>query len=234
MGSNRLIGKGAGAVKYDVITALSVAGLNAEPRQQISNTRLISLITARYNWQTDTLTIGQREMSLLWGVGERTAKREVKRWLESGILICKRQGVRGRVATYGLNIARLCEETEHVWAQVGPDFRERMHALKPDVAKVIRLEDARTQQLPAVADRGGGWESVMHVLRDRFPNQFDAWIAPLVAREDSGTLVLEARSAFAAEYIKTHFGREIYEAVLAHWSTPIQVVFRSSGMRNRL
>ena len=41
--------------------------------------RLIALITARYNWQRDELSVGQSEMARIWGVHDRTVKREVRR-----------------------------------------------------------------------------------------------------------------------------------------------------------
>jgi len=48
--------------------------------------RLISVVTARYNWRNDELSIGQRDMARLWAVNERTVKREMKRLTEANIL----------------------------------------------------------------------------------------------------------------------------------------------------
>ena len=42
-------GTDAGVIKYDLLTALSVAGLNGGPRLQTSLMRLIAAVTARYN-----------------------------------------------------------------------------------------------------------------------------------------------------------------------------------------
>lgn len=234
MDSRRLTGPGAGAVKYDIITALSVAGLNGDSGFQISMMRLISLITARYNWKHDTLTIGQREMAHLWGVGDRTAKREVKRWLDAGLLICAKPGVRGRVAMYRLNIARICEISADVWDQVGPDFSERMTAVAPREERVIRLETVRAAKEPRAEHGAGGWSGVCRRLEERFPSQYNAWIAPLRALPGEGEVILEARSAFAAEYIKTHFGRDICDAVHAEWGAPIRVVIRGESVPKRL
>jgi len=85
MDSRRVTGAGAGAVKYDILTALTVTGLNGTGGEAVSMARLIAVITARYNWRLDELSMGQREMAMLWGVGDRTVKREVKRWLEEGL-----------------------------------------------------------------------------------------------------------------------------------------------------
>ncbi len=224
MDNKRLNGRGAAVLKYDVLTALSVYGLNGSAADQISMARLSVLLTARYNWRTDELTMGQAEMSRLWGIGERTVKREVKRWLSSGLLICNQAGVRGRVARYRLNIPRLCEITAPVWAKVGPDFVERMTALKPNEAQVIRLDTvAKT-----VSNRGenAGWDAVCLQLSDRFPAQFSAWIAPLHPTFAGNVLTLDAKSLFAAEYASTHFGRDIAEAVAAEWGREVQIVIR--------
>ena len=224
MENRRVNGAGSGAVKYDILTALAVTGLNGSTRDQLSMARLTTLITARYNWRLDELSMGQREMASLWGVGDRTVKREVKRWLDTGLLICRRTGVRGRVAAYRLNLHRVCELTEPFWHLVGSDFSERMNRLTPGGERVIRLDAVRTTI--SHAGNATGWDSVRRQLADLFPTQFEAWIAPLVARDDGTRLVLEAKSAFAAEYVKTHFGRDIIDAVAAEWSEPREIVLR--------
>lgn len=224
MDNRRINGAGAGAVKYDILTALAVAGLNGNTRDQLSMARLTTLITARYNWRSDELSMGQREMAVLWGVGDRTVKREVKRWLDTGLLTCRRSGVRGRVAAYRLNLHRVSELTQPYWHLVGTDFCERMQRLTPGGDRVIRLDAVRT-----TLTSGGettGWECVRNQLADLFPTQFEAWLAPLVARDDGTRLVLEAKSAFAAEYVKTHFGRDIIDAVAAEWPEPREIVLR--------
>lgn len=224
MDNRRVTGAGSGAAKYDILTALTVAGLNGGSREQLSMSRLTALITARYNWRTDELSMGQREMGLLWGVGDRTVKREVKRWLDTGLLIVRRAGVRGRVAAYRLNLTRICEVTEPIWSLVGTDFQERMQRLKPGGERVIRLDTIRATLAPPSG--ATGWDEVRHQLSDLFPSQFDAWIAPLAAHDDGTRLVLQARSAFAAEYVKTHFGRDIIDAITAVWESPRDVVIQ--------
>ena len=219
---------GAGAVKYDILTALSVSGLNGSSADQLSMSRLISVITARYNWRNDELSMGQREMASLWGVRERTAKREVKRWLETGLLISRRSGVRGRVAAYRLNLHRICEITKPIWHLIGTDFTERMSSLLPGGDRIIRLDTLRPATTPV--STAVGWDGVRDQLNRLFPAQYETWIAPLQARDDGETLVLEARSAFAAEYVQTHFGRDIVDAVTAAWDTPRSIVIR--GLAN--
>ena len=224
MENTRLSGPGAGVVKYDLLTALSVYGLNGSAADHLSMSRLAALITARYNWRTDDLTMGQAEMSRLWGIGERTVKREVKRWLTEGFLTCRQPGVRGRVAKYRLNIARICEATEPIWHLVGPDFADRMAALRPATAQVIRLQ-AHPQNV-SNKDELAGWDAVRSQLADRFPAQYPAWIEPLEATLAGDELTLDAKSLFAAEYASTHFGRDIAEAVAAEWGASVKIVIR--------
>jgi len=224
MENRHVAGPGSGVAKYDILTAITIAGLNGSARDQIAMMRLCSLITARYNWRRDELSIGQQEMASLWGVGSRTAKREVKLWLETGILICVRQGVRGRVAGYRLNMPRLCEVTEQYWTLIGDDFVGRMRELKPCNDRVIRLDTVRA----TLRGKNGasGWDAVNLNLENRFPTQHGAWIAPLVATETDGGLVLEAKSAFAAEYVKIHFGRDIADAAAAEWGRRRPITIR--------
>lgn len=229
MDDRQVTGAGASAVKYDILTALTVAGLNGSTGEQLSMARLTSVITARYNWRSDELSMGQREMAALWGVGERTVKREVKRWLDTGLLVCRRPGVRGRVAAYRLNLRRVCDLTEPFWQLVGSDFLQRMEALRPGGDRVIHLDAVRatqTQRCESV-----GWEAVCHQLVELFPARFEAWIAPLVVREEGETLLLVAKSTFAAEYVKTHFGRDIADAAAAAWETPPRIMIRGPSSK---
>ena len=66
------IGPKAGSLKYDLLTALSVAGLHGSPTEQTSLMRLNALITARYNWRLEEVSVGQVELARLWSVNERT------------------------------------------------------------------------------------------------------------------------------------------------------------------
>jgi len=125
MQPSRLVGPGSGVAKYDVLTALSVGALHRSPAEQVSVLRLIALITARYNWQRDELCLGQSEMARIWGVHDRTVKREVRRLQEAGLLVCLRPGVRGRVASYRLDRAGIERFSRPVWDLLGADFASR-------------------------------------------------------------------------------------------------------------
>jgi hypothetical protein len=78
--TRRLTGTGAGARKYDLLTAPALSGLRDEPLGPMTAPRLIALVTARYNWASDTVCIGHDELARLWGVSRR---RWCARWIAS-------------------------------------------------------------------------------------------------------------------------------------------------------
>ena len=91
----RPVGRGASARKYDILTALGAFALAQGKHEQRRVLRLMTLITARYNWARDELAVGQRESARLWAVDERTVKREMARLKAAGWLVVKRQGAFG-------------------------------------------------------------------------------------------------------------------------------------------
>jgi len=109
--STKVVGRAAASRKYDILTALATYALARKKHEHRLVLRLISLVTARYNWQRDELAIGQREIARMWSVDERTVKREMAKLRGLGWLVVKRQGARGRVTEYGLDIAAILEMT---------------------------------------------------------------------------------------------------------------------------
>ena len=126
--NTKTVGRGASSRKYDLITALGAYALSLGKTDQRRVLRLITLITARYNWARDELAVGQREIARLWSCDERTVKREAALLRGLGWLVVKRQGARGRVTEYGINIERMLKDTSDSWASVGPDFQIRLEA----------------------------------------------------------------------------------------------------------
>ena len=216
MNTVRLTGPDAGVIKYDLLTALSVAGLNGPAGLQVSLMRLIAAVTARYNWRSDELVVGQRDLARMWSVNERTVKREMKRLGALGILVCTRPGVRGRVGAYRLNQARIAAMSRECWALVGPDFEARMQArYRPDAVKVVQLQDyAEAAQGRGVSALPGTWDKAMARLARQDPHRFEAWYARLeFAGCDGGVLSLRCPSKFAQRYIEQHLLRALVSAV---------------------
>ncbi len=226
MGANRLTGPGAGSEKYDVLTAIAVAGLSGSPQQQSTMLRLIALITARYNWAMDELSVGQREMAAMWSVDERTVKREVKRMTTAQLLLQKRAGVRGRVAVYRLNLAQLYSLSEPVWRKVGPDFADRMDQRSPKPAppdaKVVHIDfQARSLQKDSGTD---GWQRVLSHLHDQSPTSVAAWFSKLqVVTQADDHLALRAPTKFIAQYVQTHLLTMLTGAVHAELGRMVAV-----------
>jgi len=240
MGAKRLVGPEAGVRKYDLLTALAVAGLSGGPQTTVSMMRLIALITARYNWRADEVSIGQADLARLWSVDLRTVKREMRRLKDLGLVVVKRPGVRGRVASYALDHARIDALTEGSWGQVGPDFQDRMAGQAAGQGAAQASGQAAGQAtgqgagqaagLPAgnagaptvipfpgaAEDRGSEWARAKVRLRDADPARHRAWFQPLVRQHRDGTcLILRAPSAFHAGYVQTHLLGEIVRAVAA-------------------
>lgn len=210
----KLVGPKAGSLKYDILTALAVYGLQGSPTLQTSMMRLSAIITARYNWRLDEITIGQPELARLWAVNERTVKREMKRLMSHGILICLRPGVRGRVGAYRLNYPKIYEVSRPVWACIGSDFESRMSDIA-GTKTVVHVNFApKTDPLETSADQTGTWGAVRRRLKAQDEAMFESWFAKLVQDHlDDETLVLRAPNSFVARYIETHFARRLSEAV---------------------
>ena len=222
MDVKRLTGVKAGSLKYDLLTALSVSGLHLDARHQISTARLTLLITARYNWRHDEFCVGQRDLARMWNVTERTVKREIKYWLDQRMVICKRQGVRGRVGAYRLNYAEIYRMSGPYWKNVGPDFHERMTETNPvKDAKVVAVDfrkEARAPDVPALTPVSDPhtWRAACQRMRDLHPEHYQNWIASLTfGSDDQETLELRASNQFVAQYVQTHLIAILAEAVEA-------------------
>lgn len=185
------------SLKYDVLTAVGAWGCGGDKHRQKLVLRLITLLTARYNWQDDTLVTGQREIASLWSVDPRTVKREMAKMRDLGWLILKRPAARGRVACYGLGLDVILRETETVWPNVGPDFVARMSG------PVVESPDQTVVAFPITGD--GTWPAIASRLRAEDPGLFNAWFAPLVPLgERDGVLRLKVPSRFHGSFVQTH------------------------------
>lgn len=201
----RLVGPESGSLKYDLLTALSVAGLHGSTTFQTSMTRLIALVTARYNWRQDEFTVGQRDMARMWNVDERTVKREIKRLTLAEILICKRAGVRGRVGAYRLNYPKIAELSRQSWDAVGPDFVSRMSAQHPEpIATVVHIDFIKPAGGPEI-DTREPWGRVLAQLEAEHPMHFRNWFRKLQFQDfKAGVFAIKAPNTFVTAYIESH------------------------------
>lgn len=238
MRATHLTGPGAAATKYDILTALSVAALHGTAVQQTSVLRLIALVTARYNWTRNEMSIGQRDMARIWGVEERTAKREVKRLTGAGLIACVRPGVRGRVAAYRLDLAGIEAFSQDVWDHVGPDFAERIGTSlgsartgrgEDTPAKVVAVDfGMRGRSVPPEAT--DPWGRVMADLARSNPETYSNWFSRLrLAGQEGGTFRITAPNGFLRDYVATHLQDPLGKAIAAEFGTVTRLVIETAG-----
>ncbi|WP_226628828.1 hypothetical protein [Alloyangia pacifica] len=209
--ATKAVGRNASALKYDLLTVMGAFALAQEKGRQVLVLRLMTLVTARYNWARDELAVGQREIARLWMVDERTVKREMAKLRAMGWLRVKRQGARGRVSEYSLAIERILEDSRGRWGDVGPDFEQRLSGSEPD-EKVVPLPIKGKIPAPDLAD-DSDWGLAKAILHEEDPALYAAWFAALDRRERAGgRLVLGAPTRFHASYVASHLGARLLSA----------------------
>ena len=207
------VGREASARKYDLLSALMAFALSQDKHRQRQVLRMMALITTRYNWKRDELSMGQEEIARLWSVDTRTVKREMARLRTQGWLVTKRQGARGRVSVYGIDFEKMMEDTRPVWPNIGADFIDRMGAgeASPDqpTSNVVPL---RAVAPPAAS--GTLWSAAQSLLYETEPTTFGAWFVQLQeVGVEEGCLTLLAPSRFHATYVETHLKERLNGAV---------------------
>ncbi|WP_281968941.1 DnaA N-terminal domain-containing protein [Roseovarius nanhaiticus] len=212
------VGPMASARKYDLLTALGAFALARGKTEQRMTLRLMTLVTARYNWARDELAVGQRDIARLWSVDERTVKREMARLRGCGWLRVTRQGARGRVTQYSLDIGRILEDTQDQWPAIGPDFVHRLSGSDPAApSNVVPLRLPEGGAVPP-PDLSGGteWALAQGVLHGENPATYKTWFAGLARlRRDGARLVLTAPSRFHGSYVQTHLSGALLAACRA-------------------
>jgi len=213
--AKRPSGQGAASRKYDLLTALGVHACASTKFQQRLVLRFMTVITARYNWQRDELTMGRAELARIWQVDERTVKRELAKLKTCGWMFVKRAAARGRVTVYGIDWVRVLRDTEDAWVHVGPDFVLRAAELagQPTIADADRTIVA-FPSAPSTHDGETEWDLARSYLSQQDFAFYVNWLAP-VRRIGlgAGVLELEAPSAFHAQYLNTQAGARLLGAV---------------------
>ena len=202
------VGQQAAAQKYDLLTALGAHACQGDKNLQRLVLRFITLIVARYNWQSDELSIGQKDIARLWAVDERTVKRDIGKLRDLGWLVQKRQAARGRVAVHGLDLTAILQMTRGAWPAVGTDFVSRMQGA-PAVPQgnVVAFPGAPVSALPEVVT---AWGRVQRQLQAEDPALFEAWFRALRLGQGDGALaVLLAPSRFHATFVGTHYAAKL-------------------------
>ncbi len=210
--AKQAVGQGAASRKYDVLTALGTMACAETSSVQRTILRFMTLITARYNWMRDELSIGRADIARLWQVNERTVKRELAKLKTRGWLTVKRPAARGRVTVYGIDWASILEASRPTWANVGPDLEARLGGAAGSAPEPVR---AKVVAFPTVDTAGqGGWGRAAAILQGEDPAFYANWCAGLeTAGVSDGVLELIAPSAFHAQYLQTQGYDKLFHAV---------------------
>lgn len=200
------VGRDAATKKYDILTALSAFALSQDKHKQRQVLRLMSLITARYNWQRDELTMGQAEIARMWSVDLRTVKREMAKLRALGWLVQKSAAARGRVAVHGLSVETILRDTSVCWALVGSDLVDRLSP--PATVPAANVVPFRTGDTPQFASDFWGKVGAAYFRSDAAG--YHAWISTLALVEREGGIVtLAAPSRFHATYVERHLAPQL-------------------------
>lgn len=208
----RPVGREAASRKYDILSALMAFALSQDKHIQRQVLRVMALITTRYNWQRDELTMGQGEIARLWSVDDRTVKREMARLRAQGWLVLKMQGVRGRVSTYGMDLNRMLVDTRPAWPLIGEDFIARLEPAKTVGQGTSNVVALRAVALP-MAD-GTLWSAGQAWLHQDDAATYGAWFHALTdAGVEDNCLTLVAPTRFHATYVAANLKDRLMAAL---------------------
>ena len=203
----------ARALRYDLVTALLALGQHDRGAEGRLAPRLALLLTARFNWRSGAFAVGQREIARLWGVTERTAKREMGAMREMGWIVVRRPAARGRVTEHGLDLLRLRAATRSIWAAVGPDFEARMMMGQGAAEETSALMGATVVPFPRTeaetmvpSSDSALWPRALALLHEEDPAICAAWLSRLRLEDwDGARMTLAAPSTFVAGYVEMHY-----------------------------
>ncbi len=204
------VGRNAPALKYDILSALAVHALSGDKHRHRSVLRIMTLITTRYNWRSNELSIGREEIARLWSVNERTVKREMAKLRSAGWIAVKRPAARGRVAVYELDLKQIMLDTVEIWPVIGTDFQDRMQREPDQDTNVVPFQSKPSIPTPQGEDV---WAQVQSILHGRDPELWSSWFQHLnEAERAGGQATLIAPSRFMADYIAQKWSRRILAA----------------------
>lgn len=210
----RPVGREAASRKYDILSALMAFALSKDKHVQRQVLRVMALITTRYNWQRDELTMGQGEIARLWSVDDRTVKREMARLRAQGWLVLKRQGARGRVSVYGMDLNRMLEDTRPAWPLIGEDFVARLDPAEAAGAGQGASNVVPLRAVPAPREDGSVWAAAQAALHSEDAATYGAWFHALTeAGVEDNCLTLAAPTRFHATYVSTNLKERLLAAL---------------------
>lgn len=229
-------GRDAAVLKYDLLTALTVWAYRQPKRVMTSALRLIGLITARYDWRRDEISVGRAWLAGFWHVDPSTAKREMKRLRDLGLISLVAAGVRGRVSRYRLERGAILALAQPVGDAVGTDFSDRVAVLIPacpTAPDALGPGNVVPFERPGQASAGQGAgprvepgvdpdatpDSIaLHRAMERdAPAIYRAWFSGAALRRHEGHLCVVLPSAYRAAYVRTNHTRLLGDICARLW-----------------
>lgn len=209
----KITGPGSSSIKYDILTALLATTSHEQGAQGRLAQRLALVITARFDWKRGTFNVGLRELARMWGVTERTAKREMAAMRGLGWISVERQAARGRVARHRIELAVVLQHTSAHWDAIGPDFAARLRG-NPEPQATSNVVPLRAETVSIPAPDGSDWPEVAQKLTEQNPGLFASWYSQLsFVDEVDGVWNFLAPSRFVAGYIEAHLQPQLLIAI---------------------
>ncbi|MEM8628327.1 MAG: hypothetical protein AAGF32_10385 [Pseudomonadota bacterium] len=213
-------------MKYDLLTALTVWAYRQPKRVMTSALRLIGVITARYDWRRDELSVGREWLAGFWHVDPSTAKREMKRLRALGLISLVAAGVRGRVSRYRLERAAILAMARPVGSAVGSDFSSRVAEKVPEdrpaTSDAHTTTSVPTERETAGSDGQGAPTNaetiaLQRVLEREVPAIFRAWFSNAAVWRCGGHLSVILPSAYRAAYVRNNHSRLVASVCARLW-----------------
>lgn len=208
--SPAISGPNAAVAKYDVISALTCVALTGERSQQTIIMRLINLITCRYNWRKNELSIGSKEVGELTFTSQRTAKRTLKALTDLRFLIVRLQGRKGRVTKYGLGITAIFEAAALHAKPKCHQFSERITADSLGPSASVPPTDFKVE-----AQACRKWNAICVDIADKSQSLYVSWFADMVGSVKDGQLTVACKSNFIQNYARTKLLANVYASAEA-------------------
>jgi len=203
--TSSISGPNAAVAKYDVISALTCVALTGGRSQQTIIMRLINLITCRYNWRKNELSIGSEEVAELTFTSQRTAKRTLKALTDQRFLIVRLQGRKGRVTKYGLGLSAIFQAAAPHAKPKYHQFSERIDAVPLGTSISDPAIDFTVEAQPCQ-----GWTAICTDIADKSQPLYVNWFADMVGTVKNGELTVACKTNFIQNYARTKLLSNIY------------------------
>lgn len=218
----------APVVKYDVLAAVSCAGLARTGISKDLAHRLTLLILARFNWNTGEISCGNQQLADMWAVDLRRVKRIMAELKELGVIHVARLGCRGRVTSYRLSLDAIARLTRAAWHRLGADIVARLDAMFPDhtenaetdsIAHTNTNQEEQSNVVPLKSFKKLSPPSdpiKLELARHLSSVVMDRWINDLTFEMKDRVFYIRSQSKFRLHYVEQKYDALIRSVVKDH------------------